>query len=130
MYILALVLASSGCAVIPKKIAGTYKSSCLLYNTPDLIMSLNEDRTFNYRLAFLEDTIKGKWHISGDTLILNSISFLDEFIQKTYPDAPKELIPRYKYTESHEKDVFLIKGSMLLPLTKEGFNKKCYLKKR
>ncbi len=47
-----------GCNSIP---SGIYKSSCDIYHSPQLILILNEDKTFEYKRPYYDEKIIGTW---------------------------------------------------------------------
>lgn len=119
----------SSCSINPAKITGRYKSSCTLYDQSSLIMRLNNDGSFEYELAYLDETINGTWELDGKKLILKSKYFQKDYLEKKYPDLAKGLTPRYKFTDADTNDIYLLKGNKLLIAEKGGFKKTCYLLK-
>ena len=125
IFSLGIVLAS--CTVNPSRILGEYQSSCILHNKPDLLLKLNKDKTFEYQLAYLDEIITGNWRIIDNEIILESDYFLNEYTEKKFPDTPKELTPKYKYTEREEKDVYIFRRNKLMVMEKEGIKRGCHL---
>lgn len=109
----------------PTKIVGTYKSTCVLYGYPDLIVSFNFDSTFIYQMPYVKK-ITGSWVVKGDTLILYSDKF------PVHPPSESFPADEYnKYTNLYgKKDAYLVKGKKLYAINKEGLMKSCYLKKQ
>jgi len=109
----------------PMKIIGTYKSTCVLYGFPDLVVNFNPDSTFVYKMPYVEE-IAGTWVVRQDTLILHSDKF------PTQP--PSESAPANKYNKYTDlegnKDAYLVKAKKLYPINKEGWTKSCYLKRQ
>ena len=96
-----------------------YKSKCYLYGESELILTLREDKTFNYEFRYYDEVIKGNWLVKKDTLILKSDRFeqtLDSFN------------PKIKNSDIDKLDKYLIKGKKLFILNKDGETNKCYLK--
>jgi hypothetical protein len=103
----------------PMKVVGTYKSTCVLYTEPSVIITFNEDKSFIYDLP-LGERATGSWHLNADTLVLQSEKF----------QTTNQLAPTYKYTDlDGDMDAYLVKGNKLYPINKEGYTKSCYLKK-
>jgi hypothetical protein len=121
ILILLIILLLTGCsAVKPIRVLGTYRSTCVLYTEPSLIATLNEDNSFVYNLPFGEKAT-GTWKLNADTLVLYSDKF----------QTADQLAPTYKFTNlDGQKDAFLVKGSKLYLINKEGSTKGCYLKKQ
>lgn len=106
-----------------KKITGNYKSSCFLQLYPNVILNVNSDSTFEYRFAYLEEVIKGKWKVSNDTLFLYSERFQQINVN--------ELSPRIKYTDLPGYDGYLIRKKKLYVLTPNKIMEdECYLIKQ
>ena len=96
-----------------------YKSKCYLYGESELILTLKEDKTFNYKFRYYDEIIYGNWLIKKDTLILKSDKFeqiLDSFT------------PKIKNTDIDNLDIYLIRGKKLLIVNKDGETNNCYLK--
>lgn len=110
-----------GCSVNkPAQIVGTYKSTCMLYNEPRLIVNFYPNNIFVYNLPFQEKA-EGNWYIVGDTLFLHS----DEF------QTSNQVAPSYKYTDLEgRKDAYIIRRGKLYAINNEGTTKICYLEKQ
>lgn len=121
IYMLVGALFFVGCSIIkPTKIVGTYKSTCVLYTEPKVVVTFNPDNSFVYNLPFKEQAT-GSWYLNGDTLFLHSEKF----------QTTDQLAPSYKYTDLEgKKDAYVIKGEKLYAINKEGITKSCYLKKQ
>jgi len=122
--LLCILLCTCCSTMRPSKIIGTYKSTCVLYGFPDLVVNLVSDSTFIYKMPYVEDII-GTWILKRDTLILYSDKF---------PTQPlREDTPAYKYnkyTDSEgNKDAYLVKGRKLYPVSRQRLVKSCYLQK-
>lgn len=126
VFTLFLVLLCIRCSIIkPTRIEGTYKSSCVLYGSPDLIVNFKQGGNFVYKMPYVEEII-GTWVVRRDTLILYS----DEFSNQ----LPSESTPANKYNKytdlEGKKDAYLVKGEKLYPINKAGHTKSCYLKRQ
>jgi len=120
-----ILICASCCVMCSMKVVGTYKSTCVLYGYPDLVVTFNFDGTFVYKMRYVEE-IFGTWVIKRDTLILYSERFTD---QPPSESAPADKYNKYTDLEG-KKDAYLVKGKKLYPINKEGHTKGCYLKKQ
>lgn len=84
VFYVSIIILTLNCSV-QKKLHGSYKSSCDLYNQTSLNLTLNANGEFQYHFAYNDEIIKGKWEISNDTLTLKS----DIFLIKRNPLSPK-----------------------------------------
>ncbi len=114
-YLIFFTLAS--CSV-QKGLQGDFMSSCNLYNQTSLKLTLNENGEFQYHFAYNDEIVKGKWILSGDTLILNS----DKFLIKRDPISPK-----IQNTDLADVDKYLVKQNKLFVINKTGMDKNCFL---
>ncbi|MGD1842670.1 MAG: hypothetical protein ACFB0B_17505 [Thermonemataceae bacterium] len=115
------------CSVNKESLIGRYETTCYLHGEKELILLLKEDSTFEYRLAYLDEKIEGKWSLEDRNLILSSLYFNSEFLKKQYPEVPTELLPAHKYTDIEGKDIYKIRGNKLLIRNIDGIRKGCYL---
>lgn len=99
---------------------GIYVSTCYIQRYPDVILKLNEDKSFTYKLAYQEDRIKGNWERNGDTLFLRSGGF----------KVHEMLASVTKFTTySSQVDAYLIKRKKLFPLDSlSNVEEGCWLK--
>ncbi|MGD1842668.1 MAG: hypothetical protein ACFB0B_17495 [Thermonemataceae bacterium] len=102
-----------------KKIVGTYYSTCVLYGEPNVVLTLNEDTTFQYERPYVDENVIGKWEVEKGKLILSA----EVFKMKDRG----EYAPRVKYTKAENEDIYLIRGKKLLRKSEEGFTKDCYM---
>lgn len=103
---------------LSKHLVGVYRSDCKLHAQYALVMTIEKERRFEYKLAYIEDTITGSWCVIGDTLILSSPQF--KTIEKIADTIIQDVViygPNNRYTSFDEsKDMFLIKRKFLQPL--------------
>lgn len=124
MIILVLIISislSSCKSNIEILTSNEYVSTCYIQRYPKVILNLESDGSFKYRFAYLEKDIFGSWYLLGDTLMLES-DFFDE-------DFQRKMVTAVKYTEfSADKDAFLFKGMKLYRIDSlKGVDDKCYL---
>jgi len=118
-----------GCFLTKAKIAGKYKSNCLINSKSELLLELTPDNHFTYIFAYLDDTIKGNWIRDGDTLVLFSNYFQEAYIKDKYFDIPSNLIPKYQYTDNFNRDIFQIRRNKLYTIENQPSDSKCFLQK-
>jgi len=145
-----LLFLSPSCASIKSKAGIEYRSVCTLYHVyPSLIVYLNTDGTFIYKMALLDEKITGKWHIQKKRLIMESEFFTKAYIDKLVDSRRSEIllkddtlltriftkdfirhsIPGYKYTHNEQKEIFLIKRNKLIAVDSNGVRRYCWLQK-
>lgn len=122
-----LVLSLVGCATKITNISGKYMSSCPLYGKSSLKLMLSEDNSFIYELGYLEEKVTGTWFIKGDSIILESKYFSEDYIANKFPDTPKELTPAYKFSKDENEDVYLLRAGKLFLIEGERVVSECYL---
>ena len=130
IVVLVFTISCLSCSVNQKKITGLYISSCFLHTEPNVLVQLKSNGEFVYKLAYLEDSVKGMWTLNEDTLMLVSEFFTDDYKLKKFPDVPLTLTPQYKVTDVPEKDLFILKYKKLYPINKSGIYKSCILFKQ
>jgi len=99
---------------------GVYKSNCEVYHVPQLILLLNDDKTFEYKRPYVDEKITGTWEVNvKKKLILKSKMFASK----------DEFSPDYKFTNNEGNDIYKINGNKLLVYGVNGeFNKsECHL---
>lgn len=114
----------AGCISEQKLSGKTYVSTCINGIYPDVVLMLNEDKTFQYKLAYMEEKIRGEWKMQHDTLYLISEQF--NYIIKD------SLMPQIKISDSHGYDSYLIKTRKLLIIMNKNILKEtcCLLLKK
>jgi hypothetical protein len=115
--ILLIILTAYSCNSVKP---GVYKSTCEIYHVPQLILFLNENKTFEYKRPYVEEKIVGTWEINeNNELILKSDMF----------NSLDELNPDYKFTDNEGADIYKISGNKLLVyVNNDRYSKrKCYL---
>jgi len=85
------------CSISNKKISGTYYSACTAYHKSVLILTVNKNSTFIYKLVNDIEKVSGKWIIRKDTLFLYSPFF-----------------PEKQYTGLQGYDAYVIKKKKLI----------------
>ena len=130
IFLTAILLVLGGCSASQKGIVGQYISTCYLQTRPALSAEVFKNGTFIYNLAYAQDTVYGTWYLSGDTLVLSSEYFTDEYRFKKFPGIPKDLTPTYKFTDRGEQDMYLVKNRKLYPINEFNQLQKCTLVKR
>jgi hypothetical protein len=107
------------------QLPGTYQSICVLYDRmPEVVLTLNSNNTFSYRLPYIEDKIEGTWTTDKDSLVLTS-DYFSNF------GTSEPMTPIRKYTDvPGKKDIFIIRGKKLYAANRKGeLKKSCYLEK-
>lgn len=100
---------------------GLYEDSCYLYHKPSTSLVLTADNKFQYKFIYYDTLVTGSWHISHDTLTLESPSFLQ---------SRDSLSPRIKYITGGSSDKFVVKRDGLKPIASSNNKvKNCFLKK-
>ena len=122
--ILVFLVVFSACTFRFDKTESTFSSTCILYGSPDLVITLYSNGRFEYKMPYVED-INGSWTQIKDTLVLTSERF-----SAVNPSEAKPANIYNKYTDLEgDKDQFLIKGKKLYAINKNGVSKKCELTK-
>jgi hypothetical protein len=103
---------------VQKKLQGSFRSSCNLYNQTSLKLTLIENGEFQYQFAYNDEQNKGKWEILNDTLLLESAIFLEK---------REALSPQIKNSDFTGVDKYKIKKNKLFVINKNGISNKCYL---
>ncbi len=119
VFYVSIIILTLNCSV-QKKLHGSFRSSCDLYNQTSLKLILNVNGEFQYQFAYNDEIIKGKWKLSNDTLILKS----DIFLIKRDP-----LSPKIKNSDLVNVDKYKIKNNKLFVINKNGVSTTCYLQK-
>lgn len=117
IIIFIILVATYGCSSFK---LGVYKSTCEIYHVPQLILLLNDDKTFEYKRPYVDEKITGTWEVNEKKeLILKSEMFASK----------DEFNPDYKFTDSAGNDVYKISGKKLLVYDVNGeYSKsKCHL---
>lgn len=125
--LLFLSISTLGCVSNSANLVGHYSSNCSLHGENSLLLLLNEDGSFQYKLAHLDTKIIGTWSVSNDSLILESKYFDRENLKELFPESIAELIPVHKFTDFGKSDVYKIKAKKLYPLRDGDFTKQCLL---
>lgn len=120
-YLLVIsVIFLSGCISEQKLSGKTYVSTCVNGIYPNVVLLLNGDKTFEYKLAYLDEKIQGEWKMQHDTLYLKSERF--KYIIKD------SLVPVVKISDAHGYDSYLIKKRKLFIIMNKNILKEtCYL---
>lgn len=117
IFFLSIVFAVYSCSGVKY---GVYKSTCEIYHVPELILLLNEDKTFEYKRPYVDEKITGTWEINENKdLILKSDMF----------KSTDDIDPGYKYTNIEGNDIYKISGNKLFIYSANGeySSDKCYL---
>ncbi|URC11760.1 hypothetical protein [Flavobacterium sp. B183] len=105
-----------GCSPIK---TNTYFSTCVLYGAPEVSLKLNLDKSFIYNFRYSDRAIIGKWKMNSDTLILTC---------DLWTESIDSLSPKIKTSDMYGVDKYLVKGSKLFIINRDGRSKNCYLK--
>ncbi|URC11674.1 hypothetical protein [Flavobacterium sp. B183] len=97
----------------------TYSSSCMLYGTSEVSLKLNLNKSFIYNFKYADRAIIGKWKVKSDTLILTC---------DLWTESIDSLSPKIKTSDMYGVDKYLVKGSKLFIINRDGRSKNCYLK--
>ncbi len=116
--ILSLLL--TNCKSSIKKV---YYSNCILYGKPEYKLIMKDSLNFEFISSF-NDSIKGRWKINKDTLILESNSFLKSDLFDINKDS---ILKNVKYTVYEKQEKYLIKKKRLFLINKNGIDENCYL---
>jgi hypothetical protein len=108
----------SNCAIKP--LQGIYTNQCILYGSPEAVVSLNADGTFLYVFPYIRgEHIEGRWSVHDDTLNL-----ISEYLVRN--DSRDPVKPEHEFARLPK---LIVKGKKLYEVTINRERKQCYFKK-
>jgi hypothetical protein len=116
-----LIVLACACAPTEKRLSGRfYAPRCPLNGVPSALLCLHPGGSFSYRLAFV-DTYTGRWHLSGDTLVMGLGRPPSNWHDSLWAKAKRS-------TRDTINEYYLIKGRRLYELDDTVSNPYCHLR--